>query len=234
MPLKPPTPAFNLASAALGYADADVAAFIELVRHRTTEAVEAFIVAKGPAIVHVRDADGVNPVMHATQTGHTATIDILLKHGAQIDAADNNGMTALMAASLRGFTKMVNFLLERGASMDAQDKHGLTPLMHAAYHEAVRDKQPRMSERKKDTIKLLLKKQAKLETTDNNGFTAEQRAERNGNKDAHELLTVERLWRAQELANQKRELAETIDKMRDGTQGAITAPRTASFRRPGP
>ncbi|HYD16944.1 MAG TPA: hypothetical protein VEF76_00530, partial [Patescibacteria group bacterium] len=86
MPHAPQKNAFNLASAQLNYSPEDVAAFIELVRHRSKEAVEGFIAQKGRAIVHVRDAEGMSPVMHASHTGHSATIELLIKHGADIDA----------------------------------------------------------------------------------------------------------------------------------------------------
>lgn len=224
------TPTFN--NAASPAAGDDVARLIDLVRYRTKEAVAAFIAEKGDAVVHLRDKDGKTMIQHATETGRTAVIDILIQRGANVDAPDNNGMTPLMSASLRGFTKMVQFLVLRGANIEAQDKVGMTPLMHAAYHSAKRNETPTMSSRKKDTISYLLAQGASLDAEDSASRNAEERAERGRNRDALRLMTEERKRRADVRAAQQKEMRETVELLRTGTTGAIAAPRTAIFKRP--
>lgn len=224
------SPSFN--NAASPAAGDDAARLTDLVRYRTKEAVTLFIAEKGDAVVHLRDKDGKSMIQHAVETGRTAVIDILMQHGANVDAPDNNGMTPLMSASLRGFTKMVKFLKERGANIEAQDKTGMTPLMHAAYHSAKRNETPMMSTRKQDTISYLLSQGASLDAEDSAGRNAEERAERGGNKDALRLLTDERKRRDALKAAQQKEMRDTVELLRTGTTGAISAPRTASFKRP--
>jgi hypothetical protein len=224
------TPTFN--NAASPAAGDDVARLIDLVRYRTKEAVAAFIAEKGDAVVHLRDKDGKTMIQHATETGRTAVIDILIQRGANVDAPDNNGMTPLMSASLRGFTKMVQFLVLRGANIEAQDRMGMTPLMHAAYHSAKRNETPTMSTRKKDTISYLLAQGASLDAEDSASRNAEERAERGRNRDALRLMTEERKRRADVRAAQQKEMRETVELLRTGTTGAIAAPRTAIFKRP--
>ena len=223
-------PTFN--NAASPYTQEDIARLTDLVRYRTKEAVAAFITEKGDAVVHLRDKDGKTMIQHATETGRTGVIDILMQRGANVDAPDNNGMTPLMSASLRGFTKMVQFLVGRGANIEAQDKTGITPLMHAAYHQAARNEIPMMSARNKDTISYLLSAGASLDAEDSASRNAEERAERGRNRDALGILQRERKRRADLDAAQKKEMRETVELLRTGTTGAIAAPRTASFKRP--
>ena len=223
-------PTFN--NAASPYSQEDIARLTDLVRYRTKEAVAAFITEKGDAVVHVRDKDGKTMIQHATETGRTGVIDILMQRGANVDAPDNNGMTPLMSASLRGFTKMVQFLVGRGANIEVQDKTGMTPLMHAAYHAAARNEIPMMSARKKDTISYLLSAGASLDAEDSASRNAEERAERGRNRDALGILQRERKRRTDLDAAQKKEMRETVELLRTGTTGAISAPRTASFKRP--
>ncbi len=224
------SPSFN--NAASPYTEGDIARLTDLVRYSTKEAVSAFIIEKGDAVAHVRDKDGKTMIQHATETGRTGVIDVLIQRGANVDAPDNNGMTPLMSASLRGFTKMVQFLIEQGANIDAQDKKGLTPLMHAAYHSAKRNEVPMMSARKKATISFLLSKNASLDAEDSASRNAEERAQNGRNKDALRLLVDERKRRMDIVAKQKQEMRETVELLRTGTTGMIAAPRTAVFKRP--
>ncbi|MDI1227178.1 MAG: ankyrin repeat domain-containing protein [bacterium] len=223
-------PSFN--NAASPYTEDDISRLTELVRYSTKEAVSTFITEKGDAVVQQRDKDGKTMIQHATETGRTGVIDILMQRGANVDAPDNNGMTPLMSASLRGFTKMVQFLVERGANIEAQDKKGMTPLMHAAYHKASRNEIPVMSDRKKATISFLLSKNASLDAEDSASRNAEERAERGKNRDALRIMTEERQRRMDIIAKEAKEMRDTVELLRTGTTAAIIAPRTATFKRP--
>ena len=55
------------------------------------------------------------------ETGHTATVRLLLDRGADIEDMDHNGKTALIVAAQRGHTATVRLLLDRGAEIEAKD-----------------------------------------------------------------------------------------------------------------
>ena len=70
--------------------------------------------------------------MLACNTSHTATVDILLKCGADVNVQRRlNGLSALMMASQTGDTKIAEILLNHGADVDMKDKNGATALMFA-------------------------------------------------------------------------------------------------------
>lgn len=73
---------------------------------------------------------GSTPLHLAATYGHTALIDTLLAHGADIDADGPRG-TPLHRAVLARDRVMVNLLLARGADVNAVTVHGMTPLERA-------------------------------------------------------------------------------------------------------
>lgn len=101
----------------------------------------AFLLDKG-AEVDARDNDGCTPLYSVflaafggvpNATGLTATVDLLLKRGADANARDlKNGGTPLHGAVLSGDREAVALLIEKGANVNAREKtQGSTPL-HAA------------------------------------------------------------------------------------------------------
>ena len=61
-----------------------------------------------------------------------ATVNDLIKAGADINAKSKGGDTALIWAASRGRTEIVNTLIEVGADINAKDNNGWTALMSAA------------------------------------------------------------------------------------------------------
>jgi uncharacterized protein len=99
-------------------------------------------------LAHGADPDlpniqGVTPVMAAaglgsneidtrgrfkTQPDQVASIDLLVKAGADINAHDNRGQTALHGAALFGYDDVIKDLVAHNANVNAKDEKGMTPL----------------------------------------------------------------------------------------------------------
>ena len=70
-------------------------------------------------------------LMGASYQGHTAIVQLLLEHGAQVDVQDKYGRTALMSASSHGYAEACLMLLQHGARIDIQENCGKTALIFA-------------------------------------------------------------------------------------------------------
>ncbi len=75
---------------------------------------------------------GYTPLLLAAKDGHVATVNELIRAGADPNRATTNGTTPLMLAAASGKTESVAALLERGAQIDATETKGETALMFAA------------------------------------------------------------------------------------------------------
>lgn len=84
------------------------------------------------ADVNTRFEEGVTPLMAACVHGDLATIDVLLKAGADLDLQqDVKEMTALMKAALWDHPRAVTKLIAAGADVNITTQHGWTALMYA-------------------------------------------------------------------------------------------------------
>ena len=63
-----------------------------------------------------------------TQPDLIASIDLLVKAGADVNAHDNNGQTALHGAALFGYDEVIKDLVAHNADVNVKDKKGMTPL----------------------------------------------------------------------------------------------------------
>jgi ankyrin repeat protein len=81
-----------------------------------------------PALLHVRDGDGMTPLHHAVRGGHTEVAEFLLDRGADILVVDAQNRTPLHHAADEGDAATVALLLARGADVMAREFRGRTPL----------------------------------------------------------------------------------------------------------
>jgi ankyrin repeat protein len=73
-------------------------------------------------------------IVDAAGKGDTATVERLLKSGADVNAQQADGATALQWAAYRGDAKLVERLLKAGAKPALANHNGATPLWLAANH----------------------------------------------------------------------------------------------------
>jgi ankyrin repeat protein len=66
---------------------------------------------------------------------HTATVALLLAHGADSNVSNSVGNTALMSAAKNGNLDIVELLLSHGADVHARDRRNYTAIIFAATFE---------------------------------------------------------------------------------------------------
>ena len=119
---------------------------------RAAKALDAPAVAalvKHGARLDIPNNQGITPVMAAAGMGSVdadtrgvyttedtaqrsvATLDILLKAGADVNSIDPRGQVPLHAAAFWGWNAAVEFLVAHGAKLDAKDSRGLTAVEFA-------------------------------------------------------------------------------------------------------
>ena len=88
----------------------------------------------GGANPNAREANaGQTALMWATPEHHTAVVEELVRHGADVHARSKNGFTALMFAAQQGDADCAHILIGAGANVnDVMPKSGLTPLIIAS------------------------------------------------------------------------------------------------------
>lgn len=171
---QPAAPVFNAASAPATPTAKEIETFHYIAAKGSKVALQQMLDKYGKDIVDARDDHGRTAMIHAGITGHKELMDQLLNAGADINAADNRGQTALMAAAHRGYDLCVKHLIDSGAKIDQQDEHGLTALVLAG-HVRARDssgKNLSLSNKKLNTVSILLENGAGLDVKDKDGRTA--------------------------------------------------------------
>jgi hypothetical protein len=120
------------------------------------------------ATVDMPDVLGRTPLIWAVHFGRSATVRLLLDHGADVNWADTGysdyyrtgGWTPLMHAALSHHSDMMRVLIEHGANVNAQDHNGFTPLMYAAETGRL------------DMVHLLISCGARINTSNTSGWNA--------------------------------------------------------------
>ncbi|MEZ0224854.1 MAG: ankyrin repeat domain-containing protein [Alphaproteobacteria bacterium] len=175
----------------------DAREFLALAACGSHALIEASLANHGLAMLEVRDEKGRTPLIRAAETGHSGAIHLLVKKGADINAKDGDGNTALMAAALKGFKGVAEKLLDLGAEVNLWNFQGQTALLLAATHRNNNDGKHPMSHRKKDTVRLLLDRNARIDVADNKGNTPAAWAQRYGYRDVAAMITAEEERRRQ-------------------------------------
>ncbi len=119
--------------------------------------------------------------------GNPTEVARMLARGVDVDFQDHKGKTALHRAAKAGFLETIDVLLEHGASLEVQDKVGETPLFDAV-RSTIRD-----VDRKKKTIRLLLKVGADKRHRNKRDETAADIAIKGKAKQRPEAAAVRRL-----------------------------------------
>ena len=129
------------------------------------------------AYIDTKDELDFTPLMRASHSGRTETVQLLAKAGADKDSkSKDNGFTALMWASIEGHTATAQILVELGADKDAVGRDGNTALMRASYwgHNAI--------------VQLLLDAGANKHAKNDDGWTALICASSQDNIEATQIL----------------------------------------------
>ena len=153
--------------------DPRVAALISAVRSTDTRAVEKTLAAN-PELVNARDRAGSTPLHHAAGFGTIATMELLLKKGADVNAANKRKSTPLFWA-IHDEAK-VRLLLARGADSNAHTTDGRSMIYQAASME------------NGAVLRLLLEKGADVEAKTLTGMTPLMAASARANLDMMRLL----------------------------------------------
>lgn len=91
----------------------------------------AIVIVTAGSIIDAVDDRGLTPLIAAAQVGHTATVTLLLDHGANSEASTTSGWTALSWAASNAHLDTVQQLVGHGADPNHRVVDGSTAL-HAA------------------------------------------------------------------------------------------------------
>ncbi len=95
------------------------------------------------------------PLHHASETGNTAVVEVLVQRGADADIRDGNGMTALHLAAIKGCTPVVETLLKSGVDAEPKTLHNQNNALTLAINNG-----------RTSTVKCLLKAGASFDKRD--------------------------------------------------------------------
>ncbi|KAJ1459100.1 ankyrin repeat-containing domain protein [Pelagophyceae sp. CCMP2097] len=81
---------------------------------------------------HLRDADGLTPLMIAAKRGHAGVVGVLLDHSVAVDQVTADRSTPLIIPAAYGHVDVLGTLLRAGAAVRKTTDSGFTSLMIAA------------------------------------------------------------------------------------------------------
>ena len=88
----------------------------EIKEHPMSEAMASSLndqLTKDPSMLHAKDDKGWTLLHHQALAGSTATVKVLLEHGADANARTDQGMTPLQLAKSLGWDKVIAILPQR-------------------------------------------------------------------------------------------------------------------------
>jgi uncharacterized protein len=135
--------------------------FLEAVKKKEGDKVEAALGEPGSTVIHSRDVSSGRGALHiVVERRDLLWLRFLVGRGAQVDMRDSKGITPLQVATGLGWVEGVEFLVAQKADLDQSDDTGETPLISAVHR---RDTQ---------LMKILLKGGADPDRADNSGRNA--------------------------------------------------------------
>ena len=124
-----------------------------------TETLQALI--DHGAHVDAKRKDGTNALMCACRTGQSEIVKFLLEAGADVNITNANGSTSLHVAIIGDCSnETLEKIVQQGAAVNAMGNRGKTALIHAC------------ESAKTESVKLLLKKGADPNISDDKGYTS--------------------------------------------------------------
>lgn len=148
--------------------------------------VAEYLIENGSDLHIVTDEERTS-LMFAIKGGCVEIVKRLLAKGLDVNAKDCNGTTPLMYAIDRGHHDIMQILLSNGADLNAREdaNDGWSSLMNA------------VKKNDKTAVEILLKKGARTDIADSEGYTALRIAEEGGNQEIAALL---RIWPPRQIA----------------------------------
>jgi uncharacterized protein len=135
--------------------------FLEAVKKKEGEKVEAALGEPGSTVILSRDVSSGRGALHiVTERRDLVWLRFLVAKGAQVNMRDDKGITSLQMATSLGWVEGVEFLVTNKADLDLSDDTGETPLISAVHR---RDTQ---------LMRILLKGGADPDRADNSGRSA--------------------------------------------------------------
>jgi ankyrin repeat protein len=123
------------------------------------------VLLEAGADIHAAPFKGKTALAAAAYYGHTRTMKLLIKHGADIHGK-NRHRSMIHGPLMNGHADAVKLLIESGVDVNCRLDDNRTPLMVAA------NGGPTSSGDRLKTIRVLLDKQADINLTDSSGNTA--------------------------------------------------------------
>ncbi len=121
------------------------AALLAMHARETTDSVSPHVVAgagrtdvlwgmlrQGAIVPDAPNGDGATLLHAAAFEGRKETVELLLRHGADVNAVDFGGMTPLHHAAWGGSVEMCRLLIDNGADASVADANSRTPIHVAA------------------------------------------------------------------------------------------------------
>ena len=128
------------------------------------------------ADIKILKHDGLTQLMIASDVGHLAVVDSLLRLNNNLNVQTKSGWSAIMFASSNGHLQVVELLLEKNADPNVCTNSGCTALMFTSYNGY------------HQVVEILLKKGANPNIQANDGWTALLSASQCGHHQVVEVL----------------------------------------------
>ena len=160
----------------LPHTDIDQDSTILMAAKKDQTAITVTLVTRYNGDLDKQDNNGLTALCHASHSGHSNVVQILLEGGADPNIQEEYGWTALMYASHNGYFEVVQMLLEGGADPNIQKKNGWTALMYSSENSHP------------EVVKILLKRGAHPNIHDEYGWTALMYASHNGHSELVQIL----------------------------------------------